>query len=130
MAFSATVRDSAVAEMNITPLVDVMLVLLVIFMVSAPLVSSPLTASLPQDAPPFPVKPLQLQLNVAADGSYRLNDRLLTPDQLWLRLDDAVVSDPRAVLQIRADSDADYQQVVSALAKARNRGIMNIGVQP
>ena len=130
MAFSATVRDSAVAEMNITPLVDVMLVLLVIFMVSAPLVSSPLTASLPQNVRPSPVKPLQLQLNVAADGSYRLNDRLLTPDQLWLRLDDAVVSDPRAVLQIRADSDADYQQVVSALAQARNRGIVNIGVQP
>ena len=48
MAFSNSVRSSMVAEMNITPLVDVMLVLLVIFMVSAPLVTQPLKATLPQ----------------------------------------------------------------------------------
>ena len=65
MAFSNSVRSSMVAEMNITPLVDVMLVLLVIFMVSAPLVTQPLKATLPQrisdtEAP----KPLQMQLEV------------------------------------------------------------------
>lgn len=130
MAFSATVRDSAVAEMNITPLVDVMLVLLVIFMVSAPLVSRPITASLPHDVPPLPVKPLQLRLDVAADGAYRLDDRPLTSDQLWQRLDDAVVTDPRTVLQIRADANADYQQVVTVLGQARDRGIVHLGVQP
>ena len=64
MAFTNTARSSMVAEMNITPLVDVMLVLLVIFMVSAPLISQPLNATLPQrqshnnDTP----RPLQMQL--------------------------------------------------------------------
>ena len=53
MAFSAAVRDSAVAEMNITPLVDVMLVLLVIFMVTAPLLARPVDASLPQTSRPI-----------------------------------------------------------------------------
>ena len=130
MAFSASVRDSAVAEMNITPLVDVMLVLLVIFMVSAPLVSRPLNASLPQNAPASTLKPLQLQLNVGADGSYRLDDRPLAAEQLWQRLDDAVVTDPRAVLRIHAESDADYQQVVTALARARASGIVDMGVRP
>lgn len=130
MAFSVSVRDSAVAEMNITPLVDVMLVLLVIFMVSAPLVSRPIEASLPQKGQPLPIKPMQLQVIVADDGSYRLDDRPLTTDELWLRLDDAAAADPRTVLQVGASSGADYHRVVTVLAEARNRGISNIGVQP
>ena len=131
MAFSATVRDSAVAEMNITPLVDVMLVLLVIFMVSTPLVSRPISASLPQRATrAIPFTPLQLQLTVAADGSYRLDDRPLAPAQLWQRLDDALVSDPRAMLRVMAEPEADYQHVVTALAQAREIGITAISVQP
>jgi len=131
MAFSASVRDWMVAEMNITPLVDVMLVLLVIFMVSAPLVSQPIRASLPQSTPPIEVtRPLNLRLTVGDDGSYRLDDRLFTSAELWQRLDDAVLSDPRATLRVSAASDADYQRVVTALAEARRRGIADIAVQP
>lgn len=131
MAFSASVRDSRVAEMNITPLVDVMLVLLVIFMVSAPLVSQPIQASLPQLTPPTDaIKPPNLRLMVADDGSYRLDDRLLTPTELWQQLDDAVISDPRTTLRVSATSNADYQRVVTALAEARQRGIVDIAVQP
>jgi biopolymer transport protein ExbD len=119
-----------VAEMNITPLVDVMLVLLVIFMVSAPLVSQPIQASLPQSTPPIGAVPPSLQLTVGDDGSYRLDDRLLTSTELWERLDDAVISDPRTTLRVSAASDADYQRVVTALAEARRRGIADIAVQP
>lgn len=131
MAFSATARNSVVAEMNITPLVDVMLVLLVIFMVSAPLLSRPIDATLPQPTPVSPetIQPNVLQLDVADDGSYRLDGRPMPPDELWHRLDDAVVSDPRTVLRVHASSGADYQQVVTAMAEARNRGIANIGIQ-
>ena len=131
MAFSTSVRDSMVAEMNITPLVDVMLVLLVIFMVSAPLVSQPIQASLPQSTPPIEVtRPPSLRLTVGDDGSYRLDDRLLTSAELWQRLDDAVISDPRTTLRVHAASSADYQRVVTALAEARQRGIRDIAVQP
>ena len=131
MAFSATARDSAVAEMNITPLVDVMLVLLVIFMVSAPLLTKTVDAGLPQVVPPNPdtIKPLQLQLDVGDDGSYRLDGRSLTQSEVWERLGEAAISDPHAVLRVRASSGADYQQVVTALADARNRGIANLSVQ-
>lgn len=130
MAFSATARDSAVAEMNITPLVDVMLVLLVIFMVSAPLLTKTVDAALPQ-APPTPdtIKPLQLQLDVADDGSYRLDGRLLTSSELTGRLAEAAISDPHAVLRVHATSGADYQQLVTALAEARRQGIANLSVQ-
>ena len=131
MAFSAPARDSAVAEMNITPLVDVMLVLLVIFMVSAPLLTKTVDAALPQMVPPSPetIKPLQMQLDVADDGSYRLDGRLLTHPEVWVRLGEAAISDPHAVLRVHASSGADYQQVVTVLAEARNRGIANLSVQ-
>ena len=131
MAFSASVRDSRVAGMNITPLVDVMLVLLVIFMVSAPLVSQPIQASLPQSTPPIEVtRPPNLRLTVGDDGSYRLDDRPLASAELWQRLDEAVISDPRTTLRVSATSNADYQRVVTALAEARRRGIVDIAVQP
>ena len=130
MAFSATARDSAVAEMNITPLVDVMLVLLVIFMVSAPLLTKTVDAALPQvSRATETIKPLQLQLDIAEDGSYRLDGRMLTPSEVWGRLDQAVISDPRAVLRVHASSGVDYQQLVTALAEARKRGIANLSVQ-
>ena len=131
MAFSAAAQDSVVAEMNITPLVDVMLVLLVIFMVSAPLLTRSVDATLPQPSPvpPEALQPNVLQLDVADDGSYRLDGRPMSPDELWHQLDDAVVSDPRTALRVHASSDADYQQVVTAMAEARNRGIADIGIQ-
>ncbi|MGH8027100.1 MAG: ExbD/TolR family protein [Pseudoxanthomonas sp.] len=131
MAFSATARDSVVAEMNITPLVDVMLVLLVIFMVSAPLLTKTVDATLPQPVPvdPETIKPLQLQLEVADDGSYRLDGRLLASSEVWERLGEAAISDPRAVLRVHASSGADYQQVVTALAEARRQGISNLSMQ-
>ncbi|HEY5971975.1 MAG TPA: biopolymer transporter ExbD [Pseudoxanthomonas sp.] len=130
MAFSASVRDSALAEINITPLVDVMLVLLVIFMVTAPLVTQPLDASLPQATPPITIKPQQLLLEIADDGSYRLDGRLMTRDQLRERLQTAAADDARTALSVRATSNADYQRMVTALAEAQDSGITHIGVQP
>ncbi|MGX5729567.1 ExbD/TolR family protein [Pseudoxanthomonas beigongshangi] len=127
MAFSATARPSALAEMNVTPLVDVMLVLLIIFMVTAPLLSRPLDLALPQSTPPIDqAKPLILSLEVSEDGSLKLDDRPLSAADLRGRLDDALRSDPKAVLTLRASPDADYQQVVTALAQVRASGIQQV----
>lgn len=131
MAFSASVRDNAVAEINITPLVDVMLVLLVIFMVSAPMVSRPLEVSLPQKNKSVEqIKPPMLMLEIGDDGGYRLDGRLHTQEQLGERLQDSIVSDPKTVLTVHATSNADYQHVVTAMAEARDRGVVHIGIQP
>jgi biopolymer transport protein ExbD len=133
MAFSdpaVSSRGSALAEINITPLVDVMLVLLVIFMVTAPMLTRSIDLSLPQPTrETITVKPLQLRLNVAADGSYRLDDRPLSLADLRQRLEEASVSDPSAVLSVETASDADYQPVVVALAAARNGGLTNISIR-
>ncbi len=131
MAFSNSVRSSMVAEMNITPLVDVMLVLLVIFMVSAPLVTQPLKATLPQRiSNTEATKPLQVQLEVMDDGSYHLDGRLVSRQQLGESLRDAAISDERVILTLRATSSADYQSMATALAEAQESGIAHIGLQP
>ncbi|MEJ1097455.1 MULTISPECIES: biopolymer transporter ExbD [unclassified Pseudoxanthomonas] len=133
MAFSDSAvssRGSALAEINITPLVDVMLVLLVIFMVTAPMLTRSINLSLPQPTPETVItKPLQLRLEVAADGTYRLDDRPLSLADLRQRLEEASVSDPKAVLSVETASDADYQPVVAALAAARNGGLTHISIR-
>ena len=131
MAFSASVRDSAVSEINITPLVDVMLVLLIIFMVSAPIISRPLAVSIPQDAEVVqPIKPPSLLLEIGDDGAYRLDGRVLTEQQLGERLLDSIVTDPNTVLTVHATANADYQRVVTAMAEARDSGVVHIGIRP
>ena len=127
MAFSAPASRSELAEINITPLVDVMLVLLVIFMVTAPMLSRPIDALLPQRVDGKPVDPPNdLVLKVGLAGTYTLDDRAVTLSELRTRLEDAHVADPRTVLQVEAADGADYQQLVSALAQAEASGLDNI----
>lgn len=127
MAFSAPASRSELAEINITPLVDVMLVLLVIFMVTAPMLSRPIDALLPQRVDGKQVDPPNdLVLKVGLAGTYTLDDRAVTLSELRTRLEDAYVADPRTVLQVEAADGADYQQLVSALAQAEASGLDNI----
>jgi len=126
MAFSAPASRRELAEINITPLVDVMLVLLVIFMVTAPLLSRPIETILPQPVPgkKEPLNDLVLRIGLA--GDYTLDDRPVSLAELRTRLEDARIADPRTVLNVEASDGADYQQLVSALAQAEASGLDNI----
>ncbi len=127
MAFSAPASRSELAEINITPLVDVMLVLLVIFMVTAPILSRPIEAMLPQPVKDKAIEPPNdLVLKVGLAGLYTLDDRPVTLGELRARLEDARVADPRTILQVEAADGADYQQLVTALAQAEASGVGNI----
>lgn len=127
MAFSVPASRRELAEINITPLVDVMLVLLVIFIVTAPLLSRPIDTILPQSVRGEVTEPPNdLVLKVGLAGTYTLDDRPVSLADLRLRLEDAVLTDPRTVLQVEAASGADYQQLVSALAQAEASGLDNI----
>jgi biopolymer transport protein ExbD len=127
MAFSVPASRRELAEINITPLVDVMLVLLVIFIVTAPLLSRPIDTILPQPVPGERTEPPNdLVLKVGLGGTYTLDDRPVSLAELRLRLEDALVADPRTVLQVDASAGADYQQLVSALAQAEASGLDNI----
>jgi len=127
MAFSAPAGRSELAEINITPLVDVMLVLLVIFMVTAPLLSRPIDTLLPQRRDGDPTQPPNdLVLKVGLGGIYTLDDRPVSLATLRARLEDARIADPKTVLQVEAAQGAEYQQLVSALAQAEASGIHSI----
>ncbi|KRA45107.1 biopolymer transporter ExbD [Pseudoxanthomonas sp. Root630] len=128
MAFSAPAGRTELAEINITPLVDVMLVLLVIFMVTAPMLSQPIDTILPQrtDRQVEQQPPNDLVLKVGLAGAYTLDDRPVTLATLRSLLEDARVSDPKTVLQVEAVDGAEYQELVSALAQAEASGIRSI----
>jgi biopolymer transport protein ExbD len=121
--------DRAMAEINITPLVDVMLVLLVIFMIAAPLVTRSLDMRIPQVGKPTTEKPPRIALTVQADGSYQLDGAVLSARALQPALEEIARSAPGTVVEIGASGDADYQGFTNALAAARNSGITNIALQ-
>ena len=116
------------SEINVTPLVDVMLVLLVIFMLTAPLLTSAVRLDLPSaDAPPAAAAPAPLTLALDAKGALFLNDRPMTSEQLRERLQDAARLNPETELQLRADQALAYGKVVDVMALAQKAGLSRIG---
>lgn len=129
-AFATQSRGSReMATMNITPLVDVMLVLLVIFMIAAPVV----TRSLPLDLGRGNGRsepPPRVQLQVQADGNFLLDGVQLGAASLDVALRSVAQRSPDSVIQIDASGDADYQGFTTALASARRNGLGHIALRP
>ena len=126
MAFAN--RDAAlpVAAINITPLVDVLLVLLVIFMVTAPVLARSIDVQLPQYRPDPPKPATQLHLRIDAAGGYWLENMAIERSALVANLRAAAERDAGLQLVLRSDDDGDYQGFVSALSAAREAGIQGI----
>lgn len=122
-------RDDSVAEINVTPLVDVMLVLLIIFMVTAPAVTGQLKLSLPIPGEKTDAPLPKAELNVQQDGSFVLDGRALTRLQLSTALARLAAENPETVLTVGANADADYQAFAHALAAADDAGIRNISTR-
>ncbi len=126
--FSEPARgEAALSQINITPLIDVMLVLLIIFMVISPVVSRTLDAQLPQankDASSPPAPPMHLVAQ--ADGQYRLDGVAHDRGTLGSALVQNAASDPDRVLLVSAAGDADYQAFADALAIAEDSGVRQI----
>lgn len=122
-------RNETVAEINVTPLVDVMLVLLIIFMVTAPAVTGQLKLSLPVPTPIPPEALPKAELNVQEDGSFVLDGRALSRTQLSTALAGLAAENPETVLTVDANADADYQAFAHALAAADAAGIRNLSTR-
>jgi len=132
MAFGGFERGHApaqpMAEINVTPLVDVMLVLLVIFIITAPLLARALKLDLPQaDAPPALVQPQTIQLTIDAAGSLRWNAEPLGSEELASRLAAAARETPQPELHLGADRAVRYEHVAAVLAAAQKAGLRQIG---
>jgi biopolymer transport protein ExbD len=123
MAFANREAALPVAAINITPLVDVLLVLLVIFMVTAPVLARNLEVRLPQSVDKEQKPAPQLHLRVDAAGGYWLENAAVGRSALVASLHEAVLRDPGLQLVLRSDDDGDYQGFVGALSAAREAGV-------
>ena len=129
MAFAyAESRQDAISDMNITPLVDVMLVMLVIFMITAPVFSRAIPLTLAQSGPPQPQPPPPIELRIDATGEIFLGGQMMPVSALSSVFSaelERAGSQP-VILRIDANGDADYQIVAKVLATAQNAGLGNI----
>ncbi len=130
MAFSlAGDHEEVMSSINTTPLVDVMLVLLIIFLITIPVVTHTVRVDLPKDRnQPRDTKPEDVTLSVDRGGNAWWNELKLTdPAELASRLHAAAAADPQPVLQIRGDGDADYSAVGRVVFAAQRAGIRKLG---
>ena len=130
MAFDqGSSSNGAISQINVTPLVDVMLVLLIIFMVTAPILQQGVTIDLPKVAAgPLTGQEEQLVVNVSKGGQLSLNDTALTPDQLKEKLRAIVAARPDRQLYVRADQAVSYGQVIRVIGAVREAGLLRVGL--
>ena len=133
MAFASSSGGSAMADINVTPLVDVMLVLLIIFMVTMPIQSVPVDVDLPQktlNPPPQPKEPPDpISLRIDAAGQVYWNETPTPVTALQAMMKTEVERDPtnQPTLEIDTSDDADYGVLAKVLASAKNAQMVKIG---
>jgi biopolymer transport protein TolR len=128
MAFEQESNDS-ISQINITPLVDVMLVLLIIFMVTAPILQQGVNIDLPQVVTgPLEGKDEQLVVTVTREGKVQLNDSPLKVEELQKKLTAVLQARPDREVYLRADKNVAYGKVVEVMAAVRNAGVRKLGM--
>lgn len=116
------------SEINVTPLVDVMLVLVVIFIITAPLLASSIRLDLPRSEAAQPGDtPRFVTVALDAGGRTFLNDQPVSPEQLAERLAAAAKQGPDTEVQLRADQTVPYGRVVEVMDAAQKAGLNRIG---
>jgi biopolymer transport protein ExbD len=114
---------------NVTPLVDVVLVLLIIFMVIAPILERRMDVSIPTEQPADAAvdPPDQVLVEVAADGGIRLDDEAVALEALTGRIRERLIATDQSIVFFRVDPDALYGRAVSAMDAARAGGAETLG---
>ena len=120
--------DEVMNEINMTPLVDVMLVLLIIFIITVPVMKHAVNIDLPRATnQPQDAKPETIRLSVDASGSYFWNDEAVDDAALAVRLKAEAMKTPQPELHIRGDKDVRYERVAQVMAAAQVAGVKKIG---
>lgn len=121
-------KQAPMSDINVVPLVDVMLVLLIIFIITAPLLTHSVKIDLPNaESTPNFTQPEHVELAIRTDGTLFWNGEPVMLDQLPARFAATVAEDPQTELHIRADKLAHYEYVAKVMSKAANAGIARIG---
>lgn len=133
MAFSTGGNKGPMADINVTPLVDVMLVLLIIFIVTAPIMTYPIEVALPQRVinPPPQLRepPPPIDLRIDASGQVYWNNGPVSVTALQNMMENEVQRDPtnQPELRIEANQDSQYEVMAKVLAAAKNAHMLKIG---
>ena len=129
MAFESRGNGGAIAQINVTPLVDVMLVLLVIFMVTAPILQQGVAVDLPKTrAAGLADQEAPLVLALTQDGEVYLNDNPIALDDLRAKLSAIGEAKPDQQVFLRADRRTPYGEVVQVIAAVKEAGIDRLGM--
>ena len=122
-------RGALASQINVTPLVDVMLVLLIIFMVTAPIIQQGVEVNLPKvKAQALPGKEEQFIVSITRNRELYLNDTPITPDQLSDKLRAISTERPDRQVFLRADDAVPYGEVVRTMAAIKAAGIDDVGM--
>jgi biopolymer transport protein TolR len=129
MAFDPGQRGSLVSQINVTPLVDVMLVLLIIFMVTAPILQQGVEVNLPKvKAAALPGEEQQFVVSITRGDEIYLNDTKLSAAELTGKLQAIAAERPDRQVFIRADEQVPYGEVIRTMAAIKAAGIENVGM--
>ena len=120
--------DEMLSEINMIPFIDVMLVLLIIFIITVPVIKHAVSVDLPRASSERLLdKPENIRLVVDADGQYHWNDARIEDEQLADRLSAAAAMEPQPELHIRGDRAVRYERVAELLSAAQRAGLRKIG---
>ncbi len=127
-SFNSGGNQAPMAEINTTPLVDVMLVLLIIFIITAPLMTHSVKVDLPRaSSQPTPDKPMTLQVSITADDRIFVGGEEVGRNDLESRFRAAVDQDKNVELHLMADKSSRYEAVAETMSAGRRAGLTKIG---
>jgi len=123
-------QGNAMSDINVTPLVDVMLVLLIIFMITAPMLNQGVDLDLPKEnAQPLQMdNEEQLILSIDKNLNYYINESKFTSEEMPKRLMAIAEASPNKPVFLRADGSVPYREVAGLLAAAKNAGMPRVGM--
>ena len=130
MAGGASRRRGMITDINVTPLVDIMLVLLIIFMLTAHLIAKQaIEVDLPRASQSTTLPPTTITVTLTRDGALYLNSKPTTPDALRSAIKDAVAQDPKTQAIIVGDKAVSHGRVVWVLDTVKALGITSFAIQ-
>ncbi|WP_180044363.1 MULTISPECIES: biopolymer transporter ExbD [unclassified Acinetobacter] len=120
-------NDSGMNEMNLIPLIDIMLVLMIIFLVTATVANPSIPLTLPQtSAEIVDLPPEQIQVSINANGEVAWDDQIISLDELQTRFNDASQQAQQPTVVLIADKDARYDTVAQVMSRASEAGLSDI----
>ena len=126
-SFDRDELQAPLAEINMTPLVDVMLVLVVIFLVTAPMITNSINLNLPSDTASTMKQEKAIAISIDKRGLYYIDEVQISARELKNKLKEIAIVNSKKQIHLRADKDVAYSKVSYVLGQAQKNGLNNIG---